>query len=438
MAKDDKLIIEYRRRNAGYAVPPPAGSWELLEKELLPVRHPRLLSYKWLAIAGFFLLLIALSVYYYPVSRCVESPVLTELQKLDIQVVNGNVEPRCQVKNSSILPSVKTTLFPERNMGERRPARERPGLLEPAVFWGIDSDKLSVFYDLKPIRSRPAVFSPAILSSHPEILLAEPPGKRPETGWSVGFFGENTLTNSISGTAGMGMFNFPKVSADAGIPAGKYNINNTPGTGTLEDFRNSLLSNTVNFHSRKDYKAFEEVAVRNYNVPTETKVKHKFPVSAGISVRKAFLNNFSLETGLVYTLLASELVAGESSFYKQEQTLQYLGVPVKMGYTFWKQQRFSLYASAGGMVEMCVKGSLSTDYYVDKVRVHQSKEAVDVGKAQFSVLAALGAQFDVVKSLSLFAEPGIQYFFDDKSEVETVRKEHPLNASVLLGVRISF
>ena len=47
-------------------------------------------------------------------------------------------------------------------------------------------------------------------------------------------------------------------------------------------------------------------------------------------------------------------------------------------------------------------------------------------------------QYDIAKPISIYAEPGIAYYFDDKSVVETIRKEQPLCASVQFGVRFAF
>ena len=118
--------------------------------------------------------------------------------------------------------------------------------------------------------------------------------------------------------------------------------------------------------------------------------------------------------------------------------MHYLGIPVKVNYTIWKKDRLSLYASAGAMAEMCVDGSLNTDYYLNNTRQRKSKTDLDVDKVQFSALASLGVQYDIAKPVSIYAEPGIAYYFDDKSVVETIRKEQPLCASVQFGVRFAF
>ncbi|KAA6312995.1 hypothetical protein EZS27_036160, partial [termite gut metagenome] len=50
----------------------------------------------------------------------------------------------------------------------------------------------------------------------------------------------------------------------------------------------------------------------------------------------------------------------------------------------------------------------------------------------------VGVQYNVSKSVSAYLEPGVAYFFDDGSEVQTIRKERPLNLNIRVGMRLSY
>ena len=56
---------------------------------------------------------------------------------------------------------------------------------------------------------------------------------------------------------------------------------------------------------------------------------------------------------------------------------------------------------------------------------------------QWSLSAAAGAQFKITEKLGIYAEPGVVYYFDDGSNVNTIRKEHPFNFNIQLGVRFT-
>lgn len=63
--------------------------------------------------------------------------------------------------------------------------------------------------------------------------------------------------------------------------------------------------------------------------------------------------------------------------------------------------------------------------------------SLDVDPLQWSVSAAAGVQVNFTKNIGLYAEPGVAYYFDDGSEVETIRKEHPFNFNLQVGLRFS-
>lgn len=151
---------------------------------------------------------------------------------------------------------------------------------------------------------------------------------------------------------------------------------------------------------------------------------HKQPISAGISVRKNLSKGFSIETGLVYTLLISDL-SYENSTASVRQKLHYLGLPLRTNWNFIDKKDFTFYLSAGGMIEKCIYGKIGTN-----------KETID--PVQWSILTAVGAQYNVSKHVGIYVEPGMSYYFDDGSDAQTIRKENPCNFTLQAGLRLSY
>ena len=86
-------------------------------------------------------------------------------------------------------------------------------------------------------------------------------------------------------------------------------------------------------------------------------IDHKQPLSFGFSVRKGLAKGFSVETGLTYTYLASDVkFAGSSK--KVSQKLHYLGIPLRANWNFVDKKSFIMYVSAGGAMEKCVYGKI--------------------------------------------------------------------------------
>jgi hypothetical protein len=57
---------------------------------------------------------------------------------------------------------------------------------------------------------------------------------------------------------------------------------------------------------------------------------------------------------------------------------------------------------------------------------------------QWSVNATLGAQYNIISKLGIFAEPGISFFPDSHNPVHTIRGERPLYFNLNAGIRFMF
>ena len=57
---------------------------------------------------------------------------------------------------------------------------------------------------------------------------------------------------------------------------------------------------------------------------------------------------------------------------------------------------------------------------------------------QCSLNAAAGLQFNILPNLGVYAEPGVGYYFNNGSKVETIYKEKPFNFNLKAGLRLSF
>ena len=153
-------------------------------------------------------------------------------------------------------------------------------------------------------------------------------------------------------------------------------------------------------------------------------IKHHQPISVGVSVRKSLGKGFSVESGLTYTLLSSDVKLADGN-QEVEQKLHYVGIPLRANWNFLDKKLVTLYVSGGGMIEKCVYGKLGSE-----------KETVK--PLQFSVSGAVGVQLNATKRIGIYMEPGVAYFFDDGSSVQTIRKENPFNFNIQAGIRFTY
>jgi len=169
-----------------------------------------------------------------------------------------------------------------------------------------------------------------------------------------------------------------------------------------------------------------------------TDIRHRQPLRAGISLNYKLTDRLGVGTGMSYTNLTSDLKSGSTDHYfTGEQKLHYVGIPLNLTYDIVDWKRLQLYVSAGGLVEKCVSGRVTTDYVLNHKSSERDIEDIDEKPFQFSVNTSAGIQLNVTQSIGLYAEPGISYYFNDGTDINTIYKDKPLNFNFNLGVRFT-
>lgn len=145
---------------------------------------------------------------------------------------------------------------------------------------------------------------------------------------------------------------------------------------------------------------------------------YKMPVTVGVNIGKQLSGKWNIESGLNYTLL-------RSGVGNTQQKVQYVGIPVKVNYTYLDTKKVDLYLSGGGLLEKCISAK-------------RGDESLSAKNIQASLMASAGVQYKINKNVALFAEPALAYNFDNGSSVRTIRQEKPLNFNLLCGVRVMY
>ena len=178
------------------------------------------------------------------------------------------------------------------------------------------------------------------------------------------------------------------------------------------------------------------IGIFNQGKSVKTEYKHRQPVRIGLNVAYRLTDRLSVESGVSYTRLSSDMKDGTKDNYSSgSQKLDYIGVPLNVKYRAFGYRRLSVYASAGLLTEKCVSGKTTHEYVISGEKKKHEAEDVAAKPWQLSVNAALGAQFDVLRNVGVYVEPGVSYYFDDRSPLSTIYKEKPLNFNLNLGIR---
>ena len=419
--KDEKMkdkemwMDKLKEKLQDYSEPMPASGWEQLEKELVPPVEKRILYpyRKWVATAAAVLLVAAtsLSIYFLNTPTAEEiCRTATPMLAADPDILPQTDAPDVQVAKVEPARAIRPIVAQAKKIAERQGTEPSVPVEAVREIAGGKETVQQMANEKEEIEKEPVVAkeeSPVVRShkrSGQDKLHI--PVEKPESNkgrWSLGAAVGNAGGVSLTGNE----------LAGGGIPnEQRLNLVSNAAEGEIIRIPDNQM---VVFKEGVPYlKRMDEIV----------DIKHHQPISFGLSVRKGLAKGFSVETGLTYTLLSSDVeMSGGNAMI--DQKLHYIGIPVRANWNFFDKDRFTLYVAAGGMIEKCVYGKLGS-------------EKQTVKPVQLSVAGAVGAQFNATKHVGIYVEPGVAYFFDDGSNVQTIRKETPCNFNIQAGVRFTY
>ena len=186
-----------------------------------------------------------------------------------------------------------------------------------------------------------------------------------------------------------------------------------------------------------DTLALMEIA--DYNTgEIEQKVHHDMPITFGISLTKSLGRNWSLETGLQYSILKSRFYLGENGYsIVDKQKVHYLGIPLRVSYNWIDYKRLSAYTSAGVSLHIPVYGKVSSSYLVNWQSAY-SESRHFTPSLQWQTGIGIGLQYKLAPNISLFVEPTFNWFIPSGSDTHTIWTEHPFMFTCPFGLRITW
>ena len=162
---------------------------------------------------------------------------------------------------------------------------------------------------------------------------------------------------------------------------------------------------------------------------------HELPFNIQLTLSRQLTSRLSIETGLSYTQMKSVTITGSTTAHIQEQQrLRYIGIPLRFGWKWYNKSHFSLYTSAGAMLEFPIRSTLNVNHITNDITTFSKESTLDA-PIQWSMSLGLGVQYDLTPHLGIYMEPSLQYYFDDGSNLKSYRTEHPRSITLPLGLR---
>lgn len=146
-------------------------------------------------------------------------------------------------------------------------------------------------------------------------------------------------------------------------------------------------------------------------------MNHSRPVSAGVALSLPLNDHLFLESGLYYSYLHS------TSHTVSDQSLHFVGIPVKAGWRMGMSRRTSLSFSAGAKAEKCI------------LALRDGQRFKEPG-IQLAAVGSAAFQYDFTPHVGIFLAPELSYWFT-KTELPTYNTENPFNLSLKAGINLT-
>ena len=419
MKEDDKWLDEFRSQMNGYSEPLPDGLWEEIEEDLTD--SPKVVSMRrhWQAVAAIVLLVIvsSLTLWFWDSQSLpnaeqllVESSEVTPMQV--VEAVTNTSEAM-----EEHVPAEKTVPM------SSHLRKEVKALLTDSVFenrscQGIDeTEPVNEAETEETLQEEPSSESEAeygkqhfIRQNQSNNLYAQATPRKENSLWSVG----------VMASVGGAYTNVTYFSVEGSMNGnGPNHIHTSPPPATEAD----SVSNEA--------KSRALIPSRSMSDDTKLDFEHHAPLTFGLSVRLRLDGDWSLDTGIMYTLLSSDITS-----YNGKQKLHYIGIPLKFNRRLWNAKRWVLYAGIGGAVEKRVSGKRTYEHFLNGY-VSEVEQKLPSKTWQFSMAASLGAQLNMTNLLGLYIEPGMSYYFNDGSKIQTIRDKRPFVFNLQMGLRFT-
>ena len=397
----DKL----RDRFSDYSVPEPDGLWEGIEQKVAAQSHRKRFPV-WLvtgltaaaAVLAVILLLPDFSPHLVPEAVLTERPPVTP-PAVSTPDTSGQEESPAvpSVSHRSLVAqAVPTSLAHEHEDNSRS---------EDAAPEAVSEE------DSRPSLEEEIVITPVEETKEP-VAISEPAEVLPSV--------EETFTPALS----IGVFR----EGGEGIAAVSEGFGLVNSTG--------ILTRSTPGENRESGNL---VRMLSANRASNFEARHAAPVRLGMTLSWQFSPHVSLASGLAWTTLSSEFEEStEGTRVFTTQRLGYLGVPLRVETHFQPWRGLRLYAGAGGMVERCLSSKSTSRSYVNEHLEETVDIQPDAGGLLWSVGASAGAEYRFNPHIGVYFAPGMEYHFDNGSEVRSAYTDKPLHLNLSLGLRFQF
>ena len=208
-------------------------------------------------------------------------------------------------------------------------------------------------------------------------------------------------------------------------------MNMSPVTGiTRQHASVSLRSASL----QNEWKVPENLSVGQLTSYTPT---FHYPITFGLTVDIPLTRLFSLQTGLTYTYLLSEIQGNQenATSWTLDQSLHYLGLPLSLAVDMVNHRSWRVYAAAGGGLEKGLFALQHSELRNSLTGEYSTANTIQsVSGVQPYAAASFGLAYTFASRWQVYFQPALNYYFDTNQPM-SIRTKKPFSLNLGAGFR---
>ena len=185
--------------------------------------------------------------------------------------------------------------------------------------------------------------------------------------------------------------------------------------------------------------SYSDLSMLSRNKTSTTDASHRQSARLAVGLQVNLDERWGIQTGLVSSTLESEFESTAGSLKSTTfRKMQYLGIPIYGCYNVFEEGKLGMSVNAGPMYEFSTQTSSFTRTYAGTRQTGGESDDTLCDDSKWSMNAGAAFQYRIRKHGALYVQPGVSYYFKDKSTLETVYTEHPARFNLTFGYKYEF
>ncbi|MBO7071390.1 MAG: outer membrane beta-barrel protein [Bacteroidales bacterium] len=175
------------------------------------------------------------------------------------------------------------------------------------------------------------------------------------------------------------------------------------------------------------------------NKASTTDAFHSQTARLALGLKVDLNERWGIQTGVVSSTLESRFNSTAGSLQSiTSRTMKYLGIPLFGCYNVFELGKLGMCLNAGPMYEFSTSTRTDTESFAGGHRTGKESDYDLLDDRKWSMNAGAAFQYRVRPHGALYVQPGVSYYFKDKSPLETVYTEHPAQFNLTFGYKFEF